>query len=77
MLVTALLTGGCKAKSDKKPVSQRRIPVVSVEQVTEGPIMELLDLTGQTIPVEQVLIASLVEGPITYCPWREGDEVQS
>jgi multidrug efflux pump subunit AcrA (membrane-fusion protein) len=36
----------------------------------------LLELTGETVAVESVVIAATVEGPISYCPWREGDCIE-
>jgi multidrug efflux pump subunit AcrA (membrane-fusion protein) len=35
-----------------------------------------LELTGEAVAVETVVISSTIEGPISYCPWREGDRVE-
>jgi hypothetical protein len=37
----------------------------------------VLELTGETVAVESVVISATVEGPISYCPWREGDAVET
>jgi multidrug efflux pump subunit AcrA (membrane-fusion protein) len=55
---------------------QKRIPVVAVEVVRTEPISRLLELTGETVAVESVAISATVEGPISYCPWREGDCIE-
>jgi multidrug efflux pump subunit AcrA (membrane-fusion protein) len=37
----------------------------------------VLELTGETVAVESVVISATMEGPISYCPWREGDRVET
>ncbi len=57
--------------------AKKRVPVVAVEAARQESIARLLDLTGETAAVESVVIAATVEGPISYCPWREGDRVET
>lgn len=54
---------------------QGRALVVEVGPVRRGKIEQLLELTGEVVAGESVVIAAAKEGPITYCPWREGDSV--
>jgi multidrug efflux pump subunit AcrA (membrane-fusion protein) len=69
---------GCEGKTDgKEPQAPKRIPTVAVEAVRTEPISRLLELTGETVAVESVVISATVEGPISYCPWREGDRVET
>ncbi len=56
----------------KKPV-----PLVEVEPVKTDSIARMLDLTGEVIPGNAVIISSMKEGRIELCPWREGDDVVS
>jgi multidrug efflux pump subunit AcrA (membrane-fusion protein) len=65
--------GGCGKKEEPK----RPPPSVRVEKVATVPQMSrTLDLTGETVAVNVVQIASTVVGPIRFCPWREGDKVE-
>lgn len=50
-------------------------PSIRIEPVREASISRTLELTGEVVPVNSVVIAATVEGPIRYCPWREGDRV--
>ncbi|TVS18595.1 MAG: efflux RND transporter periplasmic adaptor subunit [Planctomycetaceae bacterium] len=54
-----------------------RIPTVQVETAARATIRRTLELTGEVVPVNSVVIATMIEGPILYCPWREGDRVQA
>lgn len=75
LLIGCLGLVGCGGKDDGKEKAVKKLPVVSVETVREQPISRLLEMTGETVAVESVIIAATVEGPISYCPWREGDRV--
>jgi len=78
MLSVSLGLVGCEARTDGKeagPAKGKRVPTVAVEVVRREPMSRLLELTGETAAVESVVIAATVEGPISYCPWREGDRV--
>jgi multidrug efflux pump subunit AcrA (membrane-fusion protein) len=67
---------GCGGKDDGKgSAASKKVPTVAVEAVRKEPIARLLELTGETVAVESVVISAMVEGPISYCPWREGDKV--
>jgi len=86
VLVTFLLTGmagsaslvGCGGTQDGAGAgSNKKIPTVAVEPARKESIARTLDLTGETVAVESVVIAAMVEGPISYCPWREGDHVET
>ncbi len=49
---------------------------VEVKTAQEGEIARALKRTGEVVATESVVIAATKEGPIAYCPWREGDEVE-
>lgn len=49
---------------------------VAVRKVERGAIVERLALSGEVVATVSVVIAATKEGPIEYCPWREGDEVR-
>ncbi|MEW6199820.1 MAG: efflux RND transporter periplasmic adaptor subunit [Planctomycetota bacterium] len=86
MLMTLLLTGlagcaflvGCGGTQDGAGAGpKKKVPTVAVEPARKESIAQVLDLTGETVAVESVVIAATVEGPISYCPWREGDRVET
>ena len=49
---------------------------VEVKAAQEEEIARTLERTGEVVATESVIIAATKEGPIAYCPWREGDEVK-
>lgn len=59
------------------PNQQKQPPLVKVEPVQETSISRSLVLTGEVVPTNAVVITSMKEGRIEFCPWREGDAVQS
>jgi hypothetical protein len=42
-----------------------------------GRIERAIDLTGEVVPIESIRVSAMVEGPIGFCPWREGDRVEA
>lgn len=72
-LISLLITGCSQkrgtAKKDKL-VSVRITPVVTKT------ISEEIRTTGEVVATNTVMIKATVEGPISYCPWREGDKVK-
>ncbi len=56
---------------------QKKAPLVEVAPVRSTPIARTLELTGEVVATDSVVIAATKEGPITYCPWREGDQVRA
>ncbi|MEF8942417.1 MAG: efflux RND transporter periplasmic adaptor subunit, partial [Desulfohalobiaceae bacterium] len=50
---------------------------VEVQAAQEGEMARTLERTGEVVATESVVIAATKEGPIAYCPWREGDEVEA
>jgi multidrug resistance efflux pump len=59
------------------PNQQKQPPLVRVEAVQEISIARSLVLTGEVVPTNAAVITSMKEGRIEFCPWREGDAVQS
>lgn len=56
---------------------QKKPPAVRVVAASRATISRTLELTGELVATESVVIAAMVEGPIVFCPWREGDRVSS
>jgi multidrug efflux pump subunit AcrA (membrane-fusion protein) len=36
-----------------------------------------VDLTGEVVATDSVVVSATVEGPIAFFPWREGDRVEA
>ncbi len=71
------LLAGCGNGEGGAVQPQKKAPLVQAELVSAGRIERAIDLTGEVVPIESIQISSTVEGPIGYCPWREGDRVES
>jgi len=50
---------------------------VKVEQVKPQPISKIYETTGDVVATKKVTIGATAEGPIIFCPWREGDWIQA
>jgi len=61
--------GQAKDKS-KKPA---RVEAVAAEKTR---LVEFLETTGDVVAVNTVMMQATIEGPISFCPWREGDRVE-
>jgi len=59
-----------QGKSKKPP----RVEAVAAEKTR---MVELLETTGNVVAVNTVTLGATVEGPISFCPWREGDRVEA
>ncbi|MFO8027500.1 MAG: efflux RND transporter periplasmic adaptor subunit [Opitutales bacterium] len=56
---------------------QKKPPLVEVVSADKKLIDSTLQLTGETVATDSVVIKATKEGPINYCPWREGDKVSA
>jgi len=77
VLIAAILLSSCGGGKETGQQTQKKAPLVVVETVSKGEIVRTIDLTGEVVPVESVQISATVEGPVSFCPWREGDQVES
>jgi multidrug efflux pump subunit AcrA (membrane-fusion protein) len=73
--LVAVLAGCNRGEADAQP--QKKAPLVTVETVAAGEIIRSLDLTAEVVPIEVVQISSMIEGPISFFPWREGDCIEA
>jgi membrane fusion protein (multidrug efflux system) len=64
--------GAVSVKSQKA-----RIPEVGAVKVEKAVMSTIFNTTGNIIADNKVVIKSTVEGPISYCPWQEGDFVEA
>ena len=52
-------------------------PLVHVKPARLDSIARTLELTGEVVATRRVTITALKDGPIAFCPWREGDAVKA
>jgi len=66
------------AKEEPGPQKAQKPPQeVRVVSAAKSAISQTLELTGELAATESVVIASMVDGPIVFSPWREGDRVKA
>ncbi len=68
-------SGQSEQLSPRNEAKQPKPLLVEVAPVERGDIVQRLELSGEVIAGDSVVIAATKEGPIAYCPWREGDTV--
>ena len=71
------LSGDSAGSGPSGSAKQPKPLLVEVKPVRRGEIARVLELSGEIVAIESVVIAATKEGPIKYCPWREGDSVRA
>jgi RND family efflux transporter MFP subunit len=59
-----------------EPVKSAPVVSVKVEKVSPQPFSKVYETTGDVVATKKVTIGSTAEGPISFCPWREGDWIE-
>jgi multidrug efflux pump subunit AcrA (membrane-fusion protein) len=76
--VSISLVIGCGKKERESPQSGAdKQPLVTVRAAEAQDVSDVLELTGEVVATNVVVIRATVEGPISFCPWREGDRVKA
>lgn len=70
------LSGDSPSSAPSNSAKQPKLLLVEVKPVRRGKIAQILEQSGEIVATEYVVIAATKEGPIMYCPWREGDSVR-
>jgi len=72
-----LWLSGCGGNSEPDANSGKQKPaLVEVQAARRMAISRTFNTTGEVVAVNSVTIAAMVDGPIVFCPWREGDQVK-
>ena len=66
---------GCDSDKNGPGKSKKARRVQAVEAKKER-LVEFLETTGNVIAVNTVTMQATIEGPIAFCPWREGDHIE-
>ncbi len=71
-VVMGMIGCGSDEKVQSKTGKFSRVEVIAAEKTR---LVEILETTGNVVSVNTVTLEATVEGPISFCPWREGDRV--
>jgi membrane fusion protein (multidrug efflux system) len=74
----ASLVGCGQDQTPANPKKEEAKPrTVKVEILKPQSISRILETTGEVVATNMVTLSAMVEGPIVFCPWREGDRVNA
>jgi HlyD family secretion protein len=71
----AIAVSGCGADKNAEGKAKKP-PSVQAVVAQKRRLVEQLETTGDVVAVNAVTLHATVEGPIRFCPWREGDLVE-
>jgi HlyD family secretion protein len=66
---------GCGSNKNTK-AKAKKPPLVEAVAAEKTRLVELLETTGDVVAINSVTLHATVEGPISFCPWREGDQIE-
>ena len=81
-ILAGMLAAGCESSTRsvnaadpkaKKADKADRVQVVAARQQT---LSRSIEATGDVVAANAVVIRASVDGPVAWCPWREGDSVK-
>jgi membrane fusion protein (multidrug efflux system) len=76
-LVACLILWNIFRPDSKEKSNQKKTPLVTICKVEKKDIAKTIELTGEVVVTNRVIIKTTVTGIIAYCPWREGDHIKS
>lgn len=77
LAVLSLVTlSGCGAGNEAANKAKKPAPQVETDTVKVADMISTLKLTGEVVAIETAGISSNIDGPVSFCPFREGDKVE-
>ena len=76
ILAAAFYVNGCGPEVAVKKKKVSKAAKVAFATADETRIVDVLETTGDVVAVNTITLRASVEGPIAFCPWREGDRVE-
>jgi HlyD family secretion protein len=74
----AFSVGCSRDQTPANPKKEEAKPrTVKVALLKPQSISRILETTGEVVATNTVTLSATVEGPIVFCPWREGDRVNA
>ncbi len=79
VIFTIALSAGSNASSEASTPAKKAkpVPTVELEEVKKVLMVNELNTTGNVVAENSVIIKAMVEGPIRFCPWKEGNQVKA
>ena len=72
----AMVAGSGCGRAAKPQAKEKKPSRIEVATVGTMRLVERLETTGDVVAVNTVMVQATVEGPILFCPWREGDRIE-
>jgi len=73
----SVLLAGCKpGGAGGKAGEAKKPPLVRVVAASRQTISREIEVTGDVVSTNAITVRAVVDGPIAFCPWREGDSVK-
>ena len=77
-LALVAMLAGCNREGNSGTVKPTNSAItVKTVLVQKRDMARTLELTGEVVAGTSVTISATVDGPISFCPWREGDHIAS
>lgn len=76
LMISVFSVISCGKNSHEVKATPKKVSRVQTAAVQLGVAREILETTGEAVAIDTVAIEATVEGPIGFCPWREGDHVE-
>jgi multidrug efflux pump subunit AcrA (membrane-fusion protein) len=68
---------GCGEQASQTTQGGARPVLVQCVPARQASLTATVDLTGEVVATREIKVLALLEGPISYFPWREGDRVSA
>lgn len=77
ILAVILLAVGCRKQDGADGTSpvKKPVPLVKAVPAKAESLVQWFETTGDVVAANPVGIRATVDGPVLFCPWREGDTV--
>ncbi len=63
-------------RNGKKSNKSKKIRLIETQMVDTQTMSKTINLTGKVVVTNSVTLTAMVDGLISFCPWREGDQVK-
>lgn len=77
IVAAVLLAAGCRKQDEGagQAPAQKPAPLVKAVPAKAETLVQWFGTTGDVVAANPVGIRAMLDGPVSFCPWREGDTV--
>lgn len=75
VLALLLAAGACQKQNSTAAAASKPLPLVKAVPAKVQTLTQWFEVTGDVVAANSASIRATVDGPISFCPWREGDLV--